>query len=338
MFLKSIFSSEDSFSDNFFNKNPYFVPNVEHKLKIYFEKKCNQYLNIRFPQEFEKDEIKPKKYEDILQTNNNSLLDIITGPCSFNFEDEIVNNINSKRIDFDEFKEENPIHSLDKKIPEIIIPIESSSSASDIKIERKKIFLPIYPKRVTIFTKAENKFEFIKINSAKEFINKKRRRNKEDDIRRMIGRRFFNDVLLNLINAILKNAGCKNIFEKFQQDVIYYLVKKYNKNVLDMSLEDIFTKKELYNEYNLEKYNHNLKLINKIKSDEFIDIRESTQIDRILNMRYYDLFKEYLASNEFIEEINRLKSNNKKFDNFYIDQYIYYNYHFIDNFLDKNYS
>ena len=266
------------------------------------------------------------------------MLDIITGPCSFNFEDEIVNNINSKRIDFDEFKEENPIHSLDKKIPEIIIPIESSSSASDIKIERKKIFLPIYPKRVTIFTKAENKFEFIKINSAKEFINKKRRRNKEDDIRRMIGRRFFNDVLLNLINAILKNAGCKNIFEKFQQDVIYYLVKKYNKNVLDMSLEDIFTKKELYNEYNLEKYNHNLKLINKIKSDEFIDIRESTQIDRILNMRYYDLFKEYLASNEFIEEINRLKSNNKKFDNFYIEQYIYYNYHFIDNFLDKNYS
>ena len=338
MFLKSIFSSEDSFSDNFFNKNPYFVPNVDHKLKIYFEKKCNQYLNIRFPQDFEKDEIKPIKYEDILQTNNNSLLDIITGPCSFNFEDEIVNNINSKRIDFDEFKEENPIHSLDKKIPEIIIPIESSSSESDIKIERKKIFLPIYPKRVTIFTKAENKFEFIKINSAKEFINKKRRRNKEDDIRRMIGRRFFNDVLLNLINAILKNAGCKNIFEKFQQDVIYYLVKKYNKNVLDMSLEDIFTKKELYNEYNLEKYNHNLKLINKIKSDEFIDIRERTQIDRILNMRYYDLFKEYLASNEFIEEINRLKSNNKKFDNFYIEQYIYYNYHFIDNFLDKNYT
>ena len=55
-------------------------------------------------------------------------------------------------------------------------------------------------------------------------------------------------------------------------------------------------------------------------------------------MRYYDLFKQYLTSNEFIEEINRLKSNNKKFDNIYIEQYIYYNYHFIDNFLDKNYT
>ena len=37
-------------------------------------------------------------------------------------------------------------------------------------------------------------------------MDKKRRRNKEDDIRRMIGRRFFNDVLLNLINGILKKA------------------------------------------------------------------------------------------------------------------------------------
>ena len=105
-----------------------------------------------------------------------------------------------------------------------------------------------------------------------------------------------------------------------------------------MTLEEIFTKKELYNENNLEKYNHNLKLINQIKSDEFVDIREISQIDVILNKRYYDLFKEYLASNEFIEEINRLKNNNKKFDNFYIEQYIYYNYHFIDNFLNKNYT
>ena len=105
-----------------------------------------------------------------------------------------------------------------------------------------------------------------------------------------------------------------------------------------MTLEDIFTKKELYNENNLEKYNHILKLIKQIKSDEFVDIRESTQIDVILNMRYYDLFKEYLFSNELIEEINRLKNNNKKFYNFYIEQYIYYNYHFIDNFLDKNYT
>ena len=341
MFSNSIFAYKDSCNDNYFDNNLNYVPNVDQKLKIYLEKKCNKYLNIHFPKDLENDGIFQIKDEDILPTNNNSLLDNIIGPCSFNAEDKIVNEINSKNLELEELNEEEqniPINSLSQKIPDIIIPIESSSSKLNQKIEKNKIFMTIYPKRVTIFSKAENKFEIIKINSSEKFINKKRRRNKEDDIRRMIGRRFFNDVLLNSINAILKKVGYKNTFEKFQQDVIYYLVKKYNKRVLDMTLEEIFTKKELYNENNLEKYNHNLKLINQIKSDEFVDIREISQIDVILNMRYYDLFKEYLASNEFIEEINRLKSNNKKFDNFYIEQYIYYNYHFIDNFLDKNYT
>ena len=340
MFAKNIFSSEDSFKGNYFKNSQNFIPNVEHKLRMFFKKKCNKYLNINFPRDLENEEIEQIKNEDIFPANNNSIINSIIEPFSFNFNDEINNDINISSIDFEESNEDNqniPINVLNKRVSDITIPIKSSSSGLNTKIERAKIFSTIYPKKVTIFTKPEREFEFIKIKTEEEFLNKKRRRNKEDDIRRMIGRRFFNDVLLNLINAILKKAGCINVFEKFQQDVVYYLVKKFNKPVLNMTLEDIFTKKELYNDNNLEKYNHNLKLINQIKSDEFNDIREITQIDKILNMRYNDLFKEYLASKEFIEEINRLKGNNKKFDNFYIEQYIYYNYNFIDNFLDKNY-
>ena len=339
MFAKNIFSSEDSFKGNYFKNSQNFIPNVEHKLRMFFKKKCNKYLNINFPRDLENEEIKQVNDENIFPANNNSIINSIIEPFSFNFNDEINNDINISSIELEESNEDNqniPINSLNKRISDITIPIKSSSSGLNTKIERTKIFSTVYPKKVTIFTKPEREFEFIKIKTEEEFLNKKRRRNKEDDIRRMIGRRFFNDVLLNLINAILKKAGCINVFEKFQQDVVYYLVKKFNKPVLNMTLEDIFTKKELYNDNNLEKYNHNLKLINQIKSDEFNDIREITQIDKILNMRYNDLFKEYLASKEFIEEINRLKGNNKKFDNFYIEQYIYYNYNFIDNFLDKN--
>ena len=340
MFAKSIFSSEDSFKGNYFKNSQNFIPNVEHKLRMFFKKKCNKYLNINFPRDLENEEIKQVNDEDIFPANNNSIINSIIEPFSFNFNDEINNDINISSIELEESNEDDqniPINVLNKRVSDITIPIKPSSSGLNTKIERTKIFSTVYPKKVTIFTKPEREFEFIKIKTEEEFLNKKRRRNKEDDIRRMIGRRFFNDVLLNLINAILKKAGCINVFEKFQQDVVYYLVKKFNKPVLNMTLEDIFTKKELYNDNNLEKYNHNLKLINQIKSDEFNDIREITQIDKILNMRYNDLFKEYLASKEFIEEINRLKGNNKKFDNFYIEQYIYYNYNFIDNFLDKNY-
>ena len=340
MFSRSIFSSEDSFKGNYFKNSQNFIPNVEHKLRMFFKKKCNKYLNINIPRDLENEEIKQVNDEDIFPANNNSIINSIIEPFSFNFNDEINNDINISSIELEESNEDDqniPINMLNKRVSDITIPIKSSSSGLNTKIERTKIFSTVYPKKVTIFTKPEREFEFIKIKTEEEFLNKKRRRNKEDDIRRMIGRRFFNDVLLNLINAILKKAGCINVFEKFQQDVVYYLVKKFNKPVLNMTLEDIFTKKELYNDNNLEKYNHNLKLINQIKSDEFNDIREITQIDKILNMRYNDLFKEYLASKEFIEEINRLKGNNKKFDNFYIEQYIYYNYNFIDNFLDKNY-
>ena len=87
-------------------------------------------------------------------------------------------------------------------------------------------------------------------NINNELIGNKRRRNKEDDIRRMIGGRFFNDILLNLINALLKEFGSIIIFEKIQQDVIYDLVKKDNKKSLYLSLEQIFITKELFKEKN----------------------------------------------------------------------------------------
>ena len=198
----------------------------------------------------------------------------------------------------------------------------------------KKIFTTVYPKKISLFTKAKEEFVFPGLKQEDKLIGNKRRRNKEDDIRRMIGRRFFTDIVLNLINEILKNAGCILSFEKIQQDVVYDLVKKNNKKLLDMSLEQIFTKKDLYRGKKLEKYNHNLKLINLLKSEEYNDIRQNTQIDRILNMKYYDLFQEYITSNKFIEEINRLKNNKMKFDDSYIEKYIYYSLNFINNFID----
>ena len=254
MFAKNIFSSEDSFKGNYFKNSQNFIPNVEHKLRMFFKKKCNKYLNINIPRDLENEEIKQVNDEDIFPANNNSIINSIIEPFSCNFNDEINNDINISSIELEESNEDDqniPINVLNKRVSDITIPIKSSSSGLNTKIERTKIFSTVYPKKVTIFTKPEREFEFIKIKNEEEFLNKKRRRNKEDDIRRMIGRRFFNDVLLNLINAILKKAGCINVFEKFQQDVVYYLVKKFNKPVLNMTLEDIFKKKELYNDNNL---------------------------------------------------------------------------------------
>ena len=42
----------------------------------------------------------------------------------------------------------------------------------------------------------------------------------------------------------------------------------------------------------------------------------------------------YLTSNEFIGEINRLKNNKTKFDDSYVEKYIYYSFNFIKNFIE----
>jgi hypothetical protein len=83
-------------------------------------------------------------------------------------------------------------------------------------INQKKIFTTVYPKKISLFTKAKGEFVFPGLKEDK-LIGNKRRRNKEDDIRRMIGRRFFNDIVLNLINSKLKNAGCISLEQIFSK-------------------------------------------------------------------------------------------------------------------------
>ena len=102
MFAKSIFSSEDSFKGNYFKNSQNFIPNVEHKLRMFFKKKCNKYLNINFPRDLENEEIEQIKNEDIFPTNNNSIIESIIEPFSFNFNDEINNDINISSIELEE--------------------------------------------------------------------------------------------------------------------------------------------------------------------------------------------------------------------------------------------
>ena len=91
-----------------------------------------------------------------------------------------------------------------------------------------------------------------------------------------------------------------------------------------MSLEEIFEKKELYHEKELKYYYRNL---NVLKSKE---IQENKELKNILSKKYCELFEEYINSKEFIvDEINRLK---KKFDESYIENYIYLSKHFIEFF------
>ena len=88
-----------------------------------------------------------------------------------------------------------------------------------------------------------------------------------------------------------------------------------------MTLEEIFRKKEFYQKNDLGYYYNNIKLI------ESKEIQENEDLMNILNLKYFELYEEYINSKEFLIDVNRLKKNN---DDLYIQRYINLARHFID--------
>jgi len=170
-----------------------------------------------------------------------------------------------------------------------------------------------------------NLFEIYKYPENESLLNKKRFRNKgmrKDNIKIRLIRSFLNNALLNEINEKLKHIDSKIFLKKLPQMFVYNVIKKINKELINMTFIEILEKKDLYDKNELNKYYHNLKVL-KLK-----EINDNDDLKEIVNKKFVKLFEEYINSDKFkIDEINRLKVKNKK-DN-YIKNYIYYANNFI---------
>ena len=199
-------------------------------------------------------------------------------------------------------------------------PFEQSKSK-----EKDKIFEVIYQRRYSVFSKIENDNSTTDDDTfiqRKRFPTKRRRRENKDNILKKIKRGFLNNALLKIINMSIKKNNGRFFFEKFQLYFISDVSKKTNKMLINMTLEEIYRKKELYHEKELKYYYRNLNLV---KSKE---IQENKELKNILSKKYCELFEEYINSKEFkIDEINRLKNNNM--EESYIKRYIYLARNFI---------
>ena len=326
--------SFEDYDDLFFlNKETNFFPKTDMNLNTHIKNIGNKFLLNSLPENIEEELNKSDNFSfnrNHCNFENNMFYPYIGNTDKINSKNNLFHN----KKEFDIIFNKNTMFENDVADKHYNYTLSDSGSDHKIKKKVRKVFFVIYPKRFSLFNKANVADKLIYIKEKSEFIKKKRRRNKEDDVRRMIGRRFFNDVLYNKINDLLVKEGSKYTFEKLQQDLVYDLVKKCNKHLLNKTLEYILITKELYKGNNMEKYLHNMKVLKLLKSEEFLEIRERTQIDRILKMKYIDLFKEYISSKEFIDEIERLKNNKEKFDDSYINNYIYYTLNFIQNFSD----
>lgn len=207
-------------------------------------------------------------------------------------------------------------------------PINLNNSSQE-SCSKDKLFDIILPKSTPIFSKLENDSStddgiFLE---RKRYSIKRRRRENKDNIRKKIKRGFLNNALINKINTIIKSNRGKLCFKRFQQHFVSDVAKKSNKVLLNMTLKEIFEKKEIYDTKELKFYYHNLKLI---QSEEIL---ENEELKNILNKKYCELYDEYLNSKEFMhDEINRLKNN--KMEDSYIKRYIYLARNFI-NFIKE---
>ena len=255
-------------------------------------------INIRFMSNF-KNEINFSfnKEEDLFNQEENSIINNDINYYTFSNEYPFYNDI----LD-------NTIQSFEKK---------------------KNIFNVIYPNKISLFTKTEIELPEILIGRKRES-ERKRRKYNQDNIRKKIKRGFLS-ILIDKLNKILASIGISLYFVKLPQSFVSDVVRKTNKEILNLTLEEIFKKEELYKldkDEDLSKYHHNLDVINNEQ------IQGNENLKKILNKKYYEIYEEYINSNEFkVDEINRLKKNNsEEADDEYINKYISLAQHFLEFF------
>ena len=169
------------------------------------------------------------------------------------------------------------------------------------------------------FDMDKNCNSFPKKQKRKKYI--KKRKDNADNIRKKIKSRFLK-ALKNAINQKLKNAGSKYFFNLLPQSFIINLSKEKNKEILNLPLKEIFVKdfnnKKEVKRADHNKYQHNSLVLNYLEKN--YDISEKSNFNKIKNMKYSEIFNEYLLSKEFELEISRLKL--EKENDKYIQNYI----------------
>ena len=139
------------------------------------------------------------------------------------------------------------------------------------------------------------------INKKRKFIDNDYKKNK-----RLIY--FFNIHLLKANNDIIKKAGCKFYFNKLPRELILDLFAENKKDNFQMTLFDIYTKKELYNQkYIKSHFEPNLEVLKKLHSDKYINIMDKSGLEKKLKMKVDDLYQEFLNSNENKKAFDKYK-------------------------------
>ena len=326
--------------DVFFNNFKYNSINIAND--YFFKQNSNKENNLT-KSNINFDDTKRKSNDESIKVEDK----ILFGESSMN-KYEIDNSKKNKNINilFTIHHEKN-LENLENN--NFIININNPKNSEENKsiIENKNIFKVIYSNNLNIFTIGEynkdikrrihdafndkNKESLFKVNNKKRKNNK--RKDNSDNIRKKIKSRFIK-ALKNAINEKLKWGGSLYFFNLLPQIFIINLSKEVNKSVLDLTIKEIFSKNFCNNKKkkkaDINKYNHNLVVLKYLENKK--DICEKSQFNIIKDMKYSDIYKEYLISKEFEKEISTLieQKESEKYIKDYINNarnFLNYFYH-----------
>ena len=269
--------------------------------------------------------IKPKNKEDI----SNEVSSFFGSDKSlYDFKNISIKSVNA------------PIEQAEKK--------EDKKESTNLLGKKRNFFKIDYPKDFHIFNCGQyNQYSRQKINEVmnelsinnskeeaedittnsgskkkiKKIKNVQKRKENADNIRKKIKSRFLK-VLRNTVNERLKIAGSQKFFKFLSQKFISNISKEKNKAALDLTFKEIFSKDfsegETKDQAEYNNYYHNLEVLNYLEKNK--EISENSNFNIFKNMKYSQIFNEYLKSKEFEIEIASLKR--EKENEKYIKDYI----------------
>ena len=132
---------------------------------------------------------------------------------------------------------------------------------------------------------------------------KKQRKNNSDNIRRKIKARFLKS-LKNTLNQRLKYASSIYFFDYLPSKFITNIAKLANRGILNKTFTQIFSEKlvdNYENAVNFDKRQNNKLVILYLENNETISERSHYKYYK--NMKYSEIYEEYLNSREFEEDI-----------------------------------
>lgn len=299
---------------------------------------------------FSSDENKVKtmdKYKEILSKSEKDVSNIYelssideADNSGFKTKTIFMNNMEKNNESFNIIIEKNPKNETKN---------ETKNESNNLLGKKRNLFNVEVPTYFSIFNygnynkysrklidevlKSHNNEKTSDIKNKKSQKKKKLLKRKEntDNIRKKIKSRFLKN-LKNAINEKLRQAGSTKFFSFLPQNFICNISKQKNKEVLNLSLKEMFSKNFYINEKDkdLKKYYHNISVLEYLEQNP--DIVEKSNYNIFQKMKYHQIFKEYLKSKEFEMEIANLKQ--EKENDKYIRKYIIKANNFLDFFLN----